>query len=62
MEDIKEVRITDKDYPELLKEISDAPKVLYYRGVLPSGNIPHIAIVGTRRPSSYGQQAFFALL
>ena len=57
MEEIKEIKITDKQYPELLKKISDAPKVLYYKGNLGALKNNCFAIVGTRRPSSYGQQA-----
>ena len=56
MEEIKTVKIEGKNYPELLKKVSDAPKVLYYRGLLPTNHEPCIAIVGTRRPSPYGQQ------
>src|SRR3989338_5555675 len=56
MEEVKIVKIEDKNYPESLKKISGAPKVLYYRGALPS-SAPCIAVVGTRRPSDYGQQA-----
>src|SRR3989344_1028308 len=57
MEDIRIVKITDKNYPELLKALSDAPKVLYYRGILPRASEICVAVVGTRRPSDYGQQA-----
>lgn len=50
----------DADYPQLLLEIPDPPPVLYYRGtVIPEesqGNIPAIAIVGTRDPSDYGRR------
>ena len=35
MQEIKSVKIEDEGYPENLKKIKDAPKVLYYRGVLP---------------------------
>ena len=51
---------SDEHYPRLLLEIPDPPPVLYYRGqVLPGenqGNIPTIAIVGTRNPSDYGRR------
>ena len=46
----------DPGYPELLKEIYDPPIGLYWKGdELLRG--PHIAIVGTRRPTLYGQAA-----
>jgi DNA processing protein len=61
MEDIKEIKITDKHYPEAIKKLSDAPKVLYYKGVLPTSQENMVAVVGTRRPSSYGEQAAFQI-
>src|SRR6185295_5267692 len=57
MHDIKTVKITDKEYPENIKKLTDAPKVLYYRGKLPTKKELCVAVVGTRRPSDYGQQA-----
>lgn len=57
MEEIKTVKIGDENYPAALKKIPDAPKVLYYNGSLPEKNEKCFAVVGTRRPSSYGQQA-----
>ena len=56
MEEIKQKKIEDKEYPEELKKIKDAPKILYYRGILPNPNEKCLAIVGTRRYSPYGQQ------
>ncbi len=56
MNAIKSIKITDEDYPELLKQISDAPEILYYRGILPDKKENCFAVVGTRRPSPYGQQ------
>ena len=44
----------DEEYPELLKEISDPPLILYVKGVLP--RLPMVGIVGSRIPSSYGAQ------
>ncbi len=57
MEEIKKISIKDKNYPALLKKISGAPKILYYRGTLPTNKEKCFAVVGTRRPSDYGQQA-----
>ena len=56
MEEIKIVKIEDKEYPEELKKNKGAPKILYYKGILPSLNEKCLAIVGTRRYSPYGQQ------
>ena len=56
MDEIQSITIEDKDYPESLKKIPDAPKVLYYRGNFVAEE-SRFSIVGTRRPSPYGQQA-----
>jgi len=56
MEEIKFVKIEDKEYPKELKKIKDAPRILYYKGILPSPKEKCFAIVGTRRCSAYGQQ------
>ena len=44
------------DYPELLDEIHDPPPLLYARGNLDALRAPRVAIVGTRRPTLYGQR------
>ncbi len=44
------------DYPRLLREISDAPPVLYVRGTLVEEDAWAVAVVGTRRASAYGRQ------
>lgn len=56
----KEIRllpITDGAYPPRLRNITDAPILLYYRGILPDWQSrPFIGIVGTRKASAYGLQ------
>lgn len=47
----------DADYPELLRQISQPPVLLYYRGNLPNANSICLAVVGTRTMTSYGQLA-----
>lgn len=45
----------DAGYPARLRNISDPPMVLYYKGTLPEfDNQPLIAVVGTRKASGYG--------
>lgn len=61
MEEIKSVKIEDEDYPAELKKISDAPKVLYYRGEFIKSNELCLGIVGTRRASDYGKQTTLQL-
>jgi DNA processing protein len=50
----------DADYPRLLWEIPSPPPVLYYRGQVKmsenQGQIPGIAIVGTRFPTEHGKR------
>jgi DNA processing protein len=47
----------DQRYPKQLKEIFDAPPVLFYRGELGSSDEACIAIVGSRKMSTYGATA-----
>ncbi|MDO8663285.1 MAG: DNA-processing protein DprA [Candidatus Wildermuthbacteria bacterium] len=55
MDNIKEISIGEANYPKLLGEIKNPPKVLYYRGeILPAEN--YFAVVGTRMYSPYGKQ------
>jgi DNA processing protein len=46
----------DPDYPALLKEIDDAPPVIYVRGDLSTADEWAVSVVGTRRPTPYGRQ------
>lgn len=48
----------DATYPKLLREIPDSPHTLYTRGTFHWEHFPPtIAIVGSRKHSSYGEQA-----
>jgi DNA processing protein len=44
------------NYLRLLSEIPSPPKQLYVMGTLPAERLPSVAIVGTRKPSSYGKE------
>lgn len=46
----------DEAYPRRLKEIDQAPPVLYVRGQLQPADDWAVAIVGTRRMTAYGRQ------
>ncbi|MQC25349.1 MAG: DNA-processing protein DprA, partial [Chloroflexi bacterium] len=48
---------TDPAYPSLLREIDDAPPVLYVRGLFTHEDDQSVAVVGTRRATAYGRQA-----
>ena len=45
----------DENYPSALREIEDFPPLLFVRGSLQERDRFAIAIVGTRRPTSYGR-------
>jgi DNA processing protein len=51
---VKLLPLTAPDYPQRLKELPDAPHLLYYRGNLDPVDGNAIAIVGSRRCTSYG--------
>lgn len=50
------VTIFDDNYPALLKEISDPPVVLYYKGEITVADKTAIAVVGSRKMTGYGSQ------
>ncbi|MCK4539706.1 DNA-processing protein DprA [Candidatus Parcubacteria bacterium] len=56
-EDIKICKITDNDYPRLLKEIYDPPYFFYYKGSIANINNFSIGVVGTRKYTNYGERA-----
>ena len=45
---------TDNDYPSLLREIVDAPPLLFVRGERSVFRLPQIAVVGSRNPTTTG--------
>lgn len=49
------VAIDEEKYPQLLKEIADPPICLFYRGQLPKNEAPTVAVVGTRKNTTYGK-------
>ncbi|MEA3272216.1 MAG: DNA-processing protein DprA [Patescibacteria group bacterium] len=53
---IKVLLFEDVDYPKLLKEIYAPPYLLYYKGDTKCLNEFVVAIVGTRKATSYGKQ------
>jgi DNA processing protein len=55
-QNIQVMTLLDDHYPSLLKEIAIPPPVLYIRGMLEEGDRWSVAIVGTRRMTTYGHQ------
>ena len=50
------MKITDAEYPSLLKEIPNAPEMFYLLGKLPKDDIIKVAIVGTRKAGAAGRR------
>jgi len=46
---------------QIISTIAYMPKKLYYIGKVPVNRLPVIAIVGTRKPTSYGREVTFKL-
>lgn len=53
---IKTISIFEENYPENLREIEDAPFVIYVRGKLEKIDSRAIAIIGSRLMTSYGKE------
>ena len=53
--DVSFVTVFDQQYPTLLQEIPDKPPIIYVKGDLSKVNEKPIAIVGTRKITSYGK-------
>jgi DNA processing protein len=51
---IRTVSLDNASYPEMLREIEDAPVVLYMKGDIQPHDRYAIAIVGSRKPTPYG--------
>lgn len=47
---------THKAYPDRLKQIADAPTLLYYKGTASLNHPRIISIVGTRKSTNYGKE------
>lgn len=50
------VTVNDREFPERLRGIPDAPPFLFYRGELPQNDKPAVAMVGSRKCSIYGRE------
>jgi DNA processing protein len=55
-------QLKPSDFPTLLKEIPDAPTLLYMRGAMPSEELKYLCVVGSRACSSYGRRVCASLV
>jgi DNA processing protein len=51
----------ESNYLQIINHIANAPERLYYIGKLPEDRIPTVAIVGSRKPTTYGNEATYKL-
>jgi DNA processing protein len=54
--EIRLLKFEETDYPELLRQITNPPPFLFVRGNASCLNLPQIAIVGSRNPSTGGSE------
>ncbi len=56
------ITIEDAKYPRMLRNISNAPLLLYVKGKLPDFNgLPSVCIVGPRKVSEFGQKSAYSI-
>lgn len=55
--DIYITTIYDEDYPTKLRQMTDNPLILYYKGDLSLVDTPSLSVVGSRKPTGYGKMA-----
>ncbi len=55
VEGVKVIVYSDREYPPLLREIEEAPVILYVKGEIRDDDRFSIAIVGSRKTTSYGR-------
>jgi len=58
---INSLRPLEHEFLKVVETIAHSPKRLYFKGKLPEQRTPTVAIVGTRRPTSYGKEVTYQL-
>lgn len=58
---INSIALDESLYLQRLISIAKAPKSLYFIGNIPQNQQPTVAIVGTRKPSTYGREVAYKL-
>jgi len=56
------ITVSPEKFPPLLHEIPQVPESLHYRGVLPPSDMKLLAVVGSRKYSTYGKQVIEHLI
>ncbi len=51
----------DNNFVQIISTIAKPPKKLYFIGKLPEKRIPSVAIIGSRKPTSYGREVTYQL-
>ncbi len=55
------IRPQEADFTEVLSTIALTPKLLYFYGKIPQKRLKTVAIVGTRKPTKYGEKIAYEL-
>lgn len=53
---INKISPDENEFTQILQSVNPQPQALYYLGTLPRKRQPAITIVGTRKPTTYGQE------
>ncbi|MCL2444602.1 DNA-processing protein DprA [Candidatus Saccharibacteria bacterium] len=61
MSKINKILPRESEFTSVIGSIAHMPTKLYYRGVLPEKRVKSVAIVGTRKPTAYGQEFAYKL-
>lgn len=56
-----EIRPQESDFTEVLSTIAVVPRILYFHGKIPEKRLKTVAIVGTRKPTKYGEKIAYEL-
>lgn len=55
-ENVQLIFFSDTNYPSRLKQVNDAPSLIYTKGIIDFENPKTIGIVGTRKATQYGRE------
>jgi len=58
---INRISPLENKYLQIIDTIDNCPKTLYFMGKFPDMRLPTVAIIGTRKPTSYGKEVTYQL-